>query len=211
MYKPLSIAGLIILIIGLAALAYSFKWEGDLEATVDSFTRGKEWSVTWYEVTKSDGTFGRVIGSSTFPARFVYRGITYTDPTGKEWADTFGFEATLTIDVPRDFTVIFRAGSDDGIMLFVDGKLVIDGWRLRGYTIDEAEFSLSAGKHELKLKWYEWGGGQDASFDLKLADWRQAMNTRTNGGGVSFLGGFLAALGAILPPTILKRKKSEAK
>ncbi|MBS7613794.1 hypothetical protein KEJ48_06090, partial [Candidatus Bathyarchaeota archaeon] len=98
-----------------------------------------------------------------------------------------------------------------GIILFVDGEKVIDGWRLRGYTIDEAEFNLSAGRHELKLKWYEWGGGQDASFDVKLADWRQATSMRTNGGGVGFLGGFLATLGAVLPPTILKRKKAEVK
>ncbi len=211
MYKPLCIAGLILLIAGLAAIAYSFKWEADLEAIVDSITGGREWDVTWYEVTESSGKFGKVIGSSTLPARFVRRGITYTDPTGKEWTDTFGFEATLVVDVPRDLKVIFRAGSDDGIMLLVDGKLVIDGWRLRGYTIDEAEYQLSAGKHELKLKWYEWYGGQDASFDIKLADWRQAMSTRTNGGGVGFLGGFLAALGAILPPTILRRKMGGAK
>jgi hypothetical protein len=209
MYKPLCVAGLILLVAGLAALAYSFKWESDLEATVDSILADKEWNVTWYEVVASDGTFGRVIGSSTLPARFVRRGITYTDPTGKEWSDTFGFEATLTVEIPRDLTVIFRAGSDDGIMLLVDGEVVINGWRLRGYTIDEAEFKLSAGRHEFKLKYYEWYGGQDASFDVKLADWRTAMSTRTNSGGVSFLGGFLAALGAILPPTILKRKKTK--
>ena len=208
MHKPLCVTGLILLVAGLVAIAYSFKWESDLEATVNSILAGGEWNVTWYEVVAPDGTFGNVIGSSKFPARFVYRGITYTDPTGKEWSDFFGFEATLTVEIPRDLAVIFRAGSDDGIILLVDGGVVINGWRLRGYTIDEAEFKLSAGKHEFKLKWYEWGGGQDASFDVKLADWRQAMSMRTNGGGVGFLGGFLAALGAILPPTILKRKKA---
>jgi len=205
--KTVCILGLILLIAGLAMIAYSFTWEADLEAMVDSIMMGREWNVTWYEVVESDGTFGEVIGSSTLPPRFVRRGITYVDPSGKEWSDAFGFEASLNIEVPRDLTVIFRAGSDDGIMLFVDGELVINGWRLRGYTIDEAEFNLSAGKHELKLKWYEWGGGQDASFDVKISDWRQAMSMRTNGGGIGFLGGFLAALGAILPPTILKRKR----
>jgi len=81
--KTVCILGLILLIAGLAMIAYSFTWEADLEAMVDSIMMGREWNVTWYEVVESDGTFGEVIGSSTLPPRFVRRGITYVDPSGK--------------------------------------------------------------------------------------------------------------------------------
>jgi hypothetical protein len=200
MRKSVFIPGLVVLVIGACLLGYGFKYAGDLDALIKT----SEWDVTWYQVIDSYGTWGDVIGHSTLPARFGRTTIIYEDVS-----EEFGFRATMTIELLRDDTVVFQTGSDDGIMLLVDGGVVINGWRLRGYTIDEAEFKLSAGKHELKLKYYEWGGGQDASFDVKLADWRQAMSARTDGGGVGFLGGFLAALGAILPPTILKRKKAE--
>jgi beta-glucosidase len=49
-------------------------------------------------------------------------------------ADSFSvrWTGTLTVDTSRTFT--FKAWADDGIRLFVNDSLIIDGWRLQGTT-----------------------------------------------------------------------------
>lgn len=71
----------------------------------------------------------------------------------------------------EDEIVVFQAGSDDGIMLYVDGGLVVNSWILRGYTLDSpVKMDLSAGTHTLELWWYEWHDANEASFDIHVND-----------------------------------------
>jgi hypothetical protein len=81
-----------------------------------------------------------------------------TDSFSARWTGRFPFAAGA-----HEFTV--RA--DDGVRLFVDGTLVIDGWRDQPATTYTATRTLTAGEHEVKVEYYERGG--DASVQ---ASWR---------------------------------------
>jgi hypothetical protein len=191
LHKTVFIVGLIILVVGIALTVYGFYYASSLEALIEA----DEWDVTWYSIIDSYGTFGDVIGSSKFPKNFYYNPISYDD-----WFDHFGFKAKLYITLREDKTVIFRAGSDDGIILYVDGTPVINSWVLRPYTVDETRISLTAGMHELELWWYEWEGGQAASFEAHVEEWGIGTTMQTAGGGIIFIGAIITVIGFILKP-----------
>lgn len=65
------------------------------------------------------------------------------------WVGTFDFEAS---------TYEFTATADDGVRLFVDGQLLIDQWKDQGATTYKATRTMSAGPHEVKVEYYEYGG-----------------------------------------------------
>ena len=67
---------------------------------------------------------------------------------------------------------IYNVGfsSDDGVRLFVDGKLLIDSWFDRGATLDVATLKLEAGRqYDLRIEYYENGGWAYANlvWDVK--------------------------------------------
>jgi Concanavalin A-like lectin/glucanases superfamily/PA14 domain len=80
------------------------------------------------------------------------------------WTGTFSFTAGS-----YDFT----ATADDGIRVWVDGAPVIDAWVDQAPTTYQATRSLTAGNHEVKVEYYENGGGAVA----------QVSWVRTGGGG----------------------------
>lgn len=53
----------------------------------------------------------------------------------------------------------FTATSDDGIRVWVDGALIIDAWRAQAPTTYMATRTLPAGDHQVKVEYYEGGGG----------------------------------------------------
>ena len=60
-------------------------------------------------------------------------------------ADSFSvrWTGTLTVDTSRAFT--FKAWADDGVRLFVNDSLIIDGWRLQGTTDYNGHCALKKG------------------------------------------------------------------
>ncbi|HKX27679.1 MAG TPA: PA14 domain-containing protein [Blastocatellia bacterium] len=63
----------------------------------------------------------------------------------------------------------FTATADDGVRLYIDGQLKIDQWIDQGATTYFADVYLTAGIHELKLEYYEGGGGAVAQLAWALA------------------------------------------
>jgi len=196
MRKPVFVAGLAVIVVGVALVLYGIQYAGSLDALIQA----GEWDVTWYSIQDEYGTWGEVIGSSRFPANFYYRPISYED-----WFDHFGFRAKLTINLLEDSTVIFKAGSDDGIILSVDGSVVISSWVTRGYAVDEYRMPLKAGTHELELWWYEWEGDQAASFEMHVEEWELATGIQTAGGGITFIGAVITVVGLVLKPGATSR------
>jgi glucose/arabinose dehydrogenase len=71
------------------------------------------------------------------------------------WTQTIAFDAA---------TYHFSTISDDGIRLYVDNVLVIDQWNDHGSTTYSADINMTQGIHDIKLEYYEDGGGAVAKF-----------------------------------------------
>jgi hypothetical protein len=71
------------------------------------------------------------------------------------WTRKLDFEGGL-------YRFTFRA--DDGIRFYIDGKLVLDEWRIQGVTGFTVERPLTAGKHSLMLEYFEASGGAIVSL-----------------------------------------------
>ncbi len=67
-------------------------------------------------------------------------------------------------------TYALGCASDDGVRLWVDGKLLIDSWYDRSVSLDVVSMNLEAGRsYDLKIEYYENQGGAYASlvWDMK--------------------------------------------
>jgi beta-glucosidase len=66
---------------------------------------------------------------------------------------------------PETGAVQFSATSDDGIRVYLDGKLLVDSWVDRAPTSDYFTVRLDSGKtYDLRVEYYENGGGASASL-----------------------------------------------
>jgi hypothetical protein len=59
----------------------------------------------------------------------------------------------------------FTIGGDDGIRLYIDGKLVVDAWVVQAYTTYTTWVDLTAGNHTIVMEMYENYGGAAATLD----------------------------------------------
>ena len=73
-------------------------------------------------------------------------------------ADNFLVEITGSIYSPGPATQ-YALYSDDGARVFIDGQLVTSNWWDRGCSGYVHDWQLSEGWHEIRLEYYEAGGG----------------------------------------------------
>ncbi len=86
-------------------------------------------------------------------------------PDPKLPADHFSARWTGMLIPAVSGTYRLGASTDDGMRLWLDGKLVIDSWYDRGATLDYVTVRLVAGKpYRLKLEYYERTGWSFASL-----------------------------------------------
>jgi hypothetical protein len=74
--------------------------------------------------------------------------------------DTFSIRWTGRIQPLLTETHTFNTVTDDGVRLWVNGELVIENWTDHAPTLDSGSIDLVAGElYEIKMEWYENGGG----------------------------------------------------
>ncbi|MEX0621419.1 MAG: Ig-like domain-containing protein [Candidatus Woykebacteria bacterium] len=81
-----------------------------------------------------NGSPGPSVSSDTFSVR---------------WSGNFDFEGA---------TYTFTATTDDGMRVYVDGNIIIDQWQDQGATTYTADRTLTAGKHNVLVEYYENAG-----------------------------------------------------
>lgn len=64
-----------------------------------------------------------------------------------------------SIDIPATDVYTFSTYSDDGIVVMIDGKPIIENWTGHGRTLDQASLHLTAGKHAIQVRYYNSHGG----------------------------------------------------
>src|SRR6185436_5123117 len=68
-------------------------------------------------------------------------------------ADNFSARWTGSFPFANE-TVTFSARADDGVRVFLDGTLIIDGWKDQSPTTYTATRTVTAGVHEVKVEYY---------------------------------------------------------
>ena len=68
------------------------------------------------------------------------------------------------LDIPRSTNYVFRLISDDGSVLRIDGKVVIDHDGFHGPDPKDSELILTAGKHPFSIDFFQAGGGRAISL-----------------------------------------------
>ncbi|HUA66664.1 MAG TPA: TIM-barrel domain-containing protein [Alphaproteobacteria bacterium] len=95
---------------------------------------------------------------------FVWSG---TSPSSQIPGEHFSARWTGTIEVPANVTndVILSTIEDDGVRVWVDGKLVIDAWGPHDSTPTAASLPLTAGApHNLRIEYQQLGGNAVLQF-----------------------------------------------
>ncbi|HKX26726.1 MAG TPA: PA14 domain-containing protein [Blastocatellia bacterium] len=82
--------------------------------------------------------------------------------------DNFSIRWTRTVNFTVAGTYRFTMTGDDGVRLYVDGQLRIDKFIDQGPTTYTADISLTAGTHQLRMDYYEAGGGALARLSWNL-------------------------------------------
>lgn len=73
-------------------------------------------------------------------------------------ADNFSARWTGTLTAPKSETYTLRTSSDDGIRVWISGKLVIDNWTNHSWTDDSAAVKFEAGQaYDIKVEYYDAG------------------------------------------------------
>jgi hypothetical protein len=96
------------------------------------------------------------------------------------------YESCLVLDKPA--TVLFTVGSDDGSILFVDDKRLVDLWTDHPYKILRQTIDLDPGPHTLRLDYFQGNGDARISLDGRIqpssADITRKLRLPPRGGPV---------------------------
>jgi hypothetical protein len=77
-----------------------------------------------------------------------------------KWA----LEARTTITLAAGATYALRAISDDGVRVWIDGRLVIDNWSLHESAVDTA--AIAPGVHEVRVQYFQVDGWSELRLDV---------------------------------------------
>jgi hypothetical protein len=111
----------------------------------------------------------------------------YGSPDYRVNADRFSARWTRWVSfAPGEYR--FIATSDDGVRVYVDGRLVINQWYVHAPQTFEARVELSAGNHYISVEYFDETGGAQVEFTWQaltaaVDTWRaEYFNQQTPGG-----------------------------
>lgn len=81
-------------------------------------------------------------------------------------AEEFGLRFGGYLSVPADGVYELRLTSDDGSVLRLGGRVIVDHDGLHGASTAEGQVALAAGVHPLQLHYFQAGGGQALSLEV---------------------------------------------
>ena len=108
------------------------------------------------------------------------------DISPRDKNDNFGFVFNGDIDCPKDGKYTFTTASDDGSLLFIDGKKVVDNDGIHGVQSRSGTVNLKAGKHSIEVRFFEKSGGEELAVAWSGPGFKtQALSRSKPGGGSS--------------------------
>ncbi len=85
----------------------------------------------------------------------------------KDLTDNFALLSEGYIEIKEDGIYGMRLWSDDGSVLYLNGKKIIDNDGLHGTEMREAQVGLKKGFHAFRLEFFQGGGGKMLSWNIK--------------------------------------------
>ena len=99
--------------------------------------------------------------------------------------DNFGIVIEGRLEIKKKGKYTFRLGSDDGSRLFVNGERVVDNDGIHGVKNQKGTVKLKPGIVDLRIEYFERGGGEHLSVDMSgpgIKNLQLARNTAPKGG-----------------------------
>lgn len=143
--------------------SYVFSYER-FEPRVDWAIRFYRWTDSVTDLRKNEDAFAELVKTtpliSARGSRLDYEGYRALPGLPRE---NFALDATGSIDLPPgEYTL--RTISDDGIRVWIDGKLMIHNWKPHESALDYAP--LNGGHHELRVEYYQADGWYELRVDI---------------------------------------------
>lgn len=137
---------------------------GNDMCTVRGSIASMPWDVSFFRWTKDPRTdadaWKALLAGEPIETRHV-DGLDYDWKGGavseKVGADRFATLATSTVETTAGKWRLSTV-SDDGIRVWVDGKLVVEDWTQHGPTPHDVDLDLAAGKHAIRVEHFEIDG-----------------------------------------------------
>lgn len=113
------------------------------------------WLTTYFN---TPGDFSRPIFVQQ--EKDMYHDWSYNAPAPMVNRDNFGMRAERLVVVPGGPSELYRftVRADDGVRIYVDDQLLIDGWTGQAWSPLSADMMLYPGTHTIRIDYYEAGG-----------------------------------------------------
>jgi hypothetical protein len=90
----------------------------------------------------------------------------YGSPDTRLARDNFSVRWTRAIHIPRSGSYTFRIQHDDGMRIYVDGKIIYDSWFDQSVTYNVRQISLREGYRTFTVEYYEHAGQAVAEVSI---------------------------------------------
>jgi len=142
-------------------------WGQDIEYPTD------RWKWVWYDFTGNLGDpGGSRIGTGMYTSQHTFSqdwGEGNVGGSGK--ADNVFVTISGSWNFPESNQYTFKIRSDDGFKLLLDGQVILEDWRYRGYSDGYKETTryVTSGYHNLLIYYFEGSGSAAIEYNRYLA------------------------------------------
>jgi parallel beta-helix repeat protein len=142
-----------------------FAWEGEPGPNPPKDFRA------WRKLADAPGAFHATVDALNFdfggrgPSQM---GISPEITTAKMKGDYFGIIAGTSVALPKGRWTL-KTTSDDGVRVFVDGRVVIDNMTHHGATEDTATLDTDGSERKIVVEYFEIFGGAVLKFEVEPA------------------------------------------
>ncbi|MBU62379.1 MAG: hypothetical protein CMI26_07740 [Opitutae bacterium] len=118
------------------------------------------------------------------------------DISAKDKNDGFGFVFSGKIDCPKDGKYSFTISSDDGSLLLIDNKIVVNNDGIHANSAKSGSITLKKGQHDIEVRYFEASGQEGLSVAWSGPGIKNQALSKSSPGG----GGGGGAIGLLIEP-----------
>ncbi|HYG37411.1 MAG TPA: PA14 domain-containing protein [Cytophagales bacterium] len=145
-------------------LDYEIEFKAIAPGTIDPQEEKKGIALNIYQFSEAIKDFPEINGEM-LPVSSGSINALHADDNGfGELKNNFAIHATGFINIKKETNIVFRLVSDDGALLFIDDKLIVDNGGSHPMEPKDGEIILKKGKHPFKIEYFQGEGGKGLSL-----------------------------------------------